>query len=73
MKSIKFSKPKIIYEVVGKSSNGDWETIDYYKTLNAAQERAKRVEKQNKYPTIDINLIIDDDLVETYDIDGNPR
>ena len=27
MKSIKFKGPKIMYEVVGKNSDGDWETV----------------------------------------------
>ena len=72
MKSIKFREPKIIYEVVGKNSDGDWETIKCnIRTLEEARIIAKKQIK--KFTTIDINLIIDDDLVGTYDPDGNER
>lgn len=72
MRSIKFNEPKIIYEVVGKNSDGDWETIkSNIKTLEEARKIAKN--KIQEFITIDINLIIDDDLVGTYDPDGNER
>lgn len=74
MKSIKFREPKIIYEVVGKNSDGDWETIkSNIKTLDEARIIAKSKIRSDYYTTIDINLIIDDDLVETYDTDGKIR
>ena len=74
MKSIKFNEPKIIYEVVGKNSDEDWETIkNNIKTLEEARKIAKREIKNKDWITIDINLIIDDDLVGTYDPDGNIR
>lgn len=72
MRSIKFNEPKIMYEVVGKNSDGDWETIkNNIKTLEEARKIAKN--KIQEFITIDINLIIDDDLVGTYDPDGNER
>ena len=72
MKKIEFKEPKIIYEVVGKNSDGDWETIkNNIKTLEEARAIAKN--KIQEFITIDINLIIDDDLVGTYDPDGNER
>ena len=72
MKKIEFKKPKIIYEVVGKNSDGDWETIKCnIRTLEEARTIAKKQMKE--FTTIDINLIIDDDLVETYDTDGKIR
>lgn len=74
MRSIKFREPKIIYEVVGKNSDGDWETIkNNLKTLSEAKKIAKSKIRSNDYTTIDINLIVDDDLVGTYDPDGNER
>lgn len=74
MRSIKFVEPKIIYEVVGKNSDGDWETIkNNLKTLDEARIIAKDKIRSNDYTTIDINLIIDDDLTGTYDPDGNER
>lgn len=74
MKSIKFNEPKIIYEVVGKNSDGDWETIkNNLKTLDEAKTIAKSKIRSNNYTTIDINLIIDDDLIGTYDPDGNEK
>lgn len=74
MRSIKFNEPKIMYEVVGKNSDGDWETIkNNLKTLDEARTIAKSKIRSKGYTTIDINLIIDDDLVGTYDPDGNER
>lgn len=74
MKSIKFKEPKIIYEIVGKNSDGDWETIkNNLKTLDEAKTIAKSKIRSNNYTTIDINLIIDDDLIGTYDPDGNEK
>lgn len=74
MRSIQFREPKIIYEVVGKNSDGDWETIkSNIKTLGEARIIAKSKIRSDYYTTIDINLIIDDDLVETYDTDGKIR
>ena len=74
MRSIKFREPKIIYEVVGKNSDGDWETIkNNLKTLSEAKKIAKSKIRSNNYTAIDINLIIDDDLIGTYDPDGNER
>ena len=74
MKTIKFNEPKVIYEVVGKNSDGDWETIENKaKTLEAARERAKEEITKEKWISIDINLIIDNDLIETYDENGKVR
>lgn len=74
MRSIKFREPKIIYEVVGKNSDGDWETIkNNLKTLSEAKKIAKSKIRSNNYTAIDINLIIDDDLIETYDINGKVK
>lgn len=73
MRTIKFNEPKMRYEVVGKNSDGDWETIENnMKTLEEAITTAKK-QDTTKWTTIDINLIIDDDLVGTYDLDGNIR
>lgn len=72
MKSIKFNEPKIIYEVVGKNADGDWETIKTnIKTLEEAKTIAKK--QMKKFTMIDINLIIDNDLVGTYDPYGNVK
>ena len=72
MKSIKFKGPKIMYEVVGKNSDGDWETVKTkIKTLEEARTIAKKQTKE--FIMININLIIDDDLVETYDVNGKTR
>ena len=60
------------YEVVGKDYNGDWVTIKSpLKSLKVALDIAKK--QKNYYDVIDINLIIDDDLTETYDINGKVR
>lgn len=59
------------YEIVGKDLNGDWETIfDNIKTLKQAMAKAKKINSE-EWEYIDINLIINDDLVETYDKNGN--
>jgi hypothetical protein len=59
------------YEIVGKDLNGDWETIfDNIKTLKQAMAKAKKINNE-EWEYIDINLIINDDLVETYDKNGN--
>ena len=61
------------YEVIGKDNNGDWDTIKYpIKTLKEAIKIAKKQDKE-KYQIIDINLIINDDLTETYDENGKIR
>ena len=76
MKSIKFVEPKIIYEVVGKNTDGDWETLKSpIKILEEAVEYAHKILKETEYTfnNVDINLIIDDDLTGTYDPDGNIR
>lgn len=76
MKSIKFVEPKIIYEVVGKNADGDWETLKSpVKTLEEAVEYAHKILEETDYifNNIDINMIIDDDLTGTYDPDGNIR
>ena len=60
------------YEVVGKSDYG-WETIKRgIKTKTEAIKVAKRQNKKD-WEIIDINLIIDDDLKETYDKYGKVR
>ena len=65
---------KKIYEVIGKNLETDgWETISETKTLKQAVKIAKQYEKQYGREWIDINLIIDDDLKETYDLDGKIR
>jgi hypothetical protein len=59
------------YEIAGKDLNGDWETIfDDIKTLKQAMAKAKKINSE-EWEYIDINLIINDDLVETYDKNGN--
>jgi hypothetical protein len=64
---------KKYYEVVGKDDNDDWETIqNSIKTLKEAIKIAKKQDRK-VYKTIDINLIIDDDLTETYDENGKIR
>lgn len=65
---------KKYYEVIGKNLDTDgWETIGETKTLKQAIKIAKKYEKQYGREWIDINLIIDNDLTETYDIDGKIR
>jgi hypothetical protein len=61
------------YEVIGKDENDDWETIR--EPIITLKEAIKIAKKQNikVYKTIDINLIIDDDLTETYDENGKIR
>lgn len=57
------------YEVAGKSDYG-WETIKSgLKTKREAIKIAKQQDSK-KWEIIDINLIIDDDLKETYDKNG---
>ena len=64
---------KKYYEIVGKDQNEDWCTIaDEIKTLKQAIAKAKKLDKE-EWLEIDINLIIDDDLKETYDINGKIR
>jgi hypothetical protein len=59
------------YEIAGKDLNGDWVTIfDNIKTLKQAMAKAKKINSE-EWEYIDINLIINDDLVETYDKNGN--
>jgi len=61
------------YEVIGKDNNGDWNTIKHpIKTLKEAIKIAKKQDKE-KYQIIDINLIINDDLIETYNENGKIR
>lgn len=61
------------YEIVGKNKDGDWETIDNSsKSLKGAMSKCKKINKE-KWIDIDINLIIDNSLEETYDINGNIR
>lgn len=61
------------YEIVGKNQDGDWETIkDNIKTLKQAVKMCRSINK-DEWATIDINLIIDDDLKETYNENGKIR
>lgn len=61
------------YEIIGKDFNDDWDTIkSNIKTLKEAVKIAKKIDTK-EYQTIDINLIIDDDLKETYDKNGKVR
>lgn len=61
------------YEIVGKNQDGDWETIkDNIKTLKQAVKMCRSISK-DEWTTIDINLIIDDDLKETYNENGKIR
>lgn len=61
------------YEIVIKNLDGDWETFeDNIKTLKQAIMIAKKIPKRN-YLALDINLIIDDDLKETFDRNGKMR
>lgn len=58
------------YEIVGKNLNGDWETIfDNIKTLKQAMAKANKLD-ETEWEYIDINLIINDDLTETYNKNG---
>lgn len=61
------------YEIIGKDFNDDWNTIkSNIKTLKEAVKIAKKIDTK-EYQIIDINLIIDDDLKETYDKNGKVR
>lgn len=61
------------YEVIGKNMDDDWETIKSgIKTKSQAIAIAKK-QDTSKWQTIDINLIIDNDLKETYDKNGKVR
>ena len=61
------------YEVIGKNMDDDWETIKWgIKTKKQAMTIAKKQDKA-KWQIIDINLIVDDDLKETYDKNGKVR
>ena len=61
------------YEIAGKNLNEDWETIaDSFKTLKQAINFCKKINKE-EWSDIDINLIVDDDLKETYDTNGKVR
>jgi len=61
------------YEIVGKNKDGDWETIESeLKTLRQAINKAKKINVKD-WIYIDINLIVNDDLTETYDINGKVR
>lgn len=63
-----------IYEIIGKNLEVDgWETIATTKTLKQAIKIAKKNESKYGYQWIDINLIIDNDLIETFDLNGNVR
>lgn len=63
-----------IYEIIGKNLEVDgWETIATAKTLKQAIKIAKKNEFKYGYQWIDINLIIDNDLIETFDLNGNVR
>lgn len=60
------------FEVAGKSDYG-WETIKSgIKTKTEAIKIARQQDKK-KWEIIDINLIVDDDLTETYDKNGKVR
>lgn len=62
------------YEIIGKNLITDgWETISETKTLQQAIKIAKQHEVKYGYEWIDINLIIDDDLKQTYDLNGKVR
>lgn len=61
------------YEIVGKNLNDDWETIaDEIATLKQAINKCKKINKED-WLIIDINLIVDNDLTETYDVNGKIR
>lgn len=68
------------YEVVGKDFTVDgWETLKETKTINQAINYIKKNVNVDKYTDdnndvwLDINLIINDDLIETYDLNGKVR
>lgn len=68
------------YEVVGKDFTVDgWETLKETKTINQAISYIKKNVNVDKYTDdnnevwLDINLIVNDDLIETYDINGKVR
>lgn len=58
------------YEIATKDLNGDWQTYqDNIKTLKQAIKIASKLDDK-EFMCIDINLIIDDDLKETYNRHG---
>lgn len=68
------------YEVIGKDFTVDgWETLKETKTINQAISYIKKNVNVDKYTDdnnevwLDINLIVNDDLIETYDINGKVR
>lgn len=61
------------YEVIGKNLDGDWETIKWGIKTKSEAMRIARKEDSSKWEIIDINLIIDDDLKETYDKNGEVK
>lgn len=68
------------YEVVGKDFTVDgWETLKETKTIDQAISYIKKNVNVDKYTDdnnevwLDINLIVNDDLIETYDINGKVR
>ena len=64
---------KKYYEIVGKDYNEDWNTIaEEIKTLKQAVAKVKKLDK-SEWLEIDINLIVNDDLTETYDENGKVR
>ncbi len=61
------------YQVVAKDKWGDWDTIaDELKTKKEAMAIAKKLDNK-KWVSIDIYLIIDEDLKETFDKNGKVR
>lgn len=61
------------YEVVGRDLNGDWYTI--YSPIKTKRNAIRIAQEEDSclWEVIDINLIIDDDLKETYDKYGKVR
>lgn len=57
------------YEVVIKNKNEDWEGLGGFKTKKEAIKYAKTIDK-NKYLILDICLYEDNELIETFDING---
>lgn len=61
------------YEVIGRDLNGDWNTI--YSPIKTKKDAIRIAQEEDSYlwEVIDINLIEDDDLKETYDKYGKVR
>ena len=71
---------KKYYDIAGKNFDYEcWETLGETNTLKQAIQFIKKNVDLKSYTDedgivwIDINLLIDDDLIETYDMNGKKR